>query len=112
VRTPCTVAGMTLTCPSCNHPLQLIPADEHHPSGMLPNISTMLVSYLETVEVTDCVRATSHVFETETPSRALVERIRRRLERMTDQGILERFAGSRGGVSGGRTTLYRLTRDT
>lgn len=52
-------------------------------------------------------QAASSIEEKENPSKAEVEKARRRLDKLADQGLLERIEGSRGGQDGSQPAVWR-----
>jgi hypothetical protein len=79
----------------------LIPPREVDPDATL-------LEYLKVVRVTDVHSAACHLFDVQHPTRASMERTRRRLDRMATAGTVAKAPGSSGGQAGGVVTLYRL----
>ena len=52
-------------------------------------------------------QAASSIEEKENPSKAEVEKARRRLDKLADQGLLERIEGTKGGHDGGQPAVWR-----
>ena len=95
-----------LTCPACHHPLQLLSAEE--PAPVVP-LERQRVDVLELLQVTGMQTPKSAAMmlsDTETPSRAQIERARRRLDTLVRNGQATVRPGRIGGPGGGTGALY------